>query len=144
MSNLANPESTTYFTYESIRGDVQVRIRAKFLTEREQIRHDELWEEARTLDLADPKFQKLRDDMLSIGIVSPTVEELKTKLGRSDLLQLATRYPDQLLDIEMLLGKSRSRPQFIREPSAVDVAAPSAITPPAANATSQTPAVPLS
>lgn len=142
MSNLADPNSTTTFTFESAAGNVRLKIRAKFLSERDSIKLDELWKTARELLIkGDPAWFAIRDEMLQVGIVSPTLDELKDKLSRTDLESLAIFYPSQIADIEAELGKSRSLPQFIRESSAGDAAAASAITPPAASATPPTPAV---
>lgn len=137
MSNFADPNSTASFTFESANGGVRLRIRAKFLTERDSIKLDELWQTARELLIAgDPKWLEIRDQMLQVGIVSPSLEELKDKLSRADLESLAILYPGQVNDIEAELGKSRSRPQFIRDTSAADAVSSSAITPPAAPVTS--------
>lgn len=135
MSNLADPNSTVSFTYESLSGHARVKIRARFLSERDQIKLDELWTTARALKTNDPAWFAIRDEMLAIGIVQPSIDELKSTLSRSDLESLAILYPAQVNDIEAELGKSRSRPQFTREPSAADVVAASAIIPPADSVT---------
>ena len=101
MSNLADPNSTTTFTFESAAGNVRLKIRAKFLSERDSIKLDELWKTARELLIkGDPAWFAIRDEMLQVGIVSPTLDELKDKLSRTDLESLAIFYPSQIADIE--------------------------------------------
>ena len=132
MSNLADPASFVLFTYESISGIARVRVRAKYLTERESARHEQLWQDVKPFNVDDPKAIELRNEMLKIGILSPSIDELTEKLSRRDLMQLAYQYPQVIDNAEYeLLGKSRSRPQFIMEPSADDAApAPAITTPP--------------
>lgn len=134
-SNLANPSATVDFVYESIDGTKRVPIKAKILTDEEAEQYDRLYDELGPLDIKSAKAIELRDKMLSLGIVSPSVAELR-KLSRRDVYQLAMRYPDTLDELELdLLGKSRSRRQFITEQSAADAAGQPASTNPAASVT---------
>mgnify|MGYP006921313166 FL=1 len=144
MSNLANPSATVDFVYESIDGTKRVPIKAKILTDEESERYDRLYDELGPLDIKSAKAIEIRDKMLAIGIVSPSIAELR-KLSRRDVYQLAMRYPDTVDDLELdLLGKSGSRRQFITEQSAADAANPSASTPPASSVMPPPPAIPLS
>lgn len=144
MSNLANPSATVDFTYESIDGTKRVPIKAKILTDLESEQYDALYAELMPLDIKTAKAIEIRDKMLAIGIVSPSVAELR-KLSRRDVYQIAMRYPDTLDDLEIdLLGKSPSRRQFITAHSAGDAAGQPASTNPAASATPPTQTVPSS
>lgn len=135
MSNLANPETLIEFTYETIAGDKRVPIKARVMTDLQEAEYDRLEEELRK-DLAAPNALELRDKMLALGIISPSVDELKSTLSRGDMYQIAFGYMGAVSEAVLaMLGKSRSRRLFTTASPAGDAAVPLASTSPASDAT---------
>lgn len=141
----ANPEATADFTYETISGNKRLQLKARFLTEAELMRHEQtVRDRIIGKQMSEPDTLAARDELLALGIVGMTVDQLKAELTMRDLYQLATGYTEAIDVQEYELGKSRSRPAFIVVTPAVGVAATAATIPQTASATPQADPVPSS
>ena len=126
MSVSANPKATVDFECVTIGGD-HFLLKARFLNSIEERRVRDLI--ATRIDgklPSDDGVVETAREVIGIGIVGTTADELSQKLTERELCQLAIRYPDALALTEIERGKSMSLLRFTVDKSAATAVAAAA------------------
>lgn len=133
MSLNADPAATVSFKFERSIDDTKIDVRIRYMTRRDTMRHERLYEEVTAAKGDDASFWAKLQEMYEVGVVSPKFDELSDVLGDNDIIYLAINYPSAVQVAERELGKSKSRRLIAAVESAANATAATVPSDPAAS-----------